>query len=152
MKYLDFYEMSVEPFSNAPVSRFYFNSAPHSKALVRLTGILRRRLLPVDFDSSALSADLPTCQPGVQSAPSGDVFGDHVPRVPVVPIDGRVPCSGSWRQRVRVETQQPTCSAQVPWINLAVNGPHRPEMSQPSWQDLESARRHGLHRPGSKIP
>lgn len=36
MSYLEFYEMNEEPFSNAPVSRFYFNSAPHSKALVRL--------------------------------------------------------------------------------------------------------------------
>src|SRR5258706_6994907 len=36
MSYLQFYEMNVEPFSNAPMSRFYYNSAPHSKALVRL--------------------------------------------------------------------------------------------------------------------
>ena len=37
MNYLDYYELAQEPFSNAPVSRFYFNSPPHSQALVRLT-------------------------------------------------------------------------------------------------------------------
>ena len=36
MNYLEFYEMNEEPFSNAPISRFFYNSAPHSKALVRL--------------------------------------------------------------------------------------------------------------------
>jgi general secretion pathway protein A len=36
MTYLDFFELSTEPFSNAPVSRFYYNSAQHSQALVRL--------------------------------------------------------------------------------------------------------------------
>ncbi|MBI3180852.1 MAG: AAA family ATPase [Myxococcales bacterium] len=36
MTYLDFFELSQEPFSNAPVSRFYFNSAQHSQALTRL--------------------------------------------------------------------------------------------------------------------
>lgn len=36
MNYLEFYEMTMEPFSNAPVGRFYYNSGPHSKALVRL--------------------------------------------------------------------------------------------------------------------
>jgi type II secretory pathway predicted ATPase ExeA len=35
--YLDFYELNQEPFSNAPVSRFYFGSAQHAQALVRLT-------------------------------------------------------------------------------------------------------------------
>jgi type II secretory pathway predicted ATPase ExeA len=35
--YLDFYELSQEPFSNAPVSRFYFGSAQHAQALMRLT-------------------------------------------------------------------------------------------------------------------
>ncbi|MCY1042550.1 AAA family ATPase [Corallococcus sp. bb12-1] len=34
--YLDFFELSQEPFSNAPVSRFYYNSAQHSQALTRL--------------------------------------------------------------------------------------------------------------------
>jgi type II secretory pathway predicted ATPase ExeA len=34
--YLDFFGLSQEPFSNAPVSRFYFNSTQHSQALVRL--------------------------------------------------------------------------------------------------------------------
>jgi type II secretory pathway predicted ATPase ExeA len=35
--YLDFYELSQEPFSNAPVSRFYYGSAQHAQALLRLT-------------------------------------------------------------------------------------------------------------------
>jgi type II secretory pathway predicted ATPase ExeA len=35
--YLDFYELNQEPFSNAPVSRFYFGSAQHAQALMRLT-------------------------------------------------------------------------------------------------------------------
>jgi type II secretory pathway predicted ATPase ExeA len=34
--YLDFFELTTEPFSNAPVSRFYYNSAQHSQALTRL--------------------------------------------------------------------------------------------------------------------
>lgn len=37
MTYLDFYELNQEPFSNAPVSRFYFGSAQHAQALMRLT-------------------------------------------------------------------------------------------------------------------
>jgi general secretion pathway protein A len=37
MNYLDFFELTQEPFSNAPVSRFYYNSAQHSQALTRLT-------------------------------------------------------------------------------------------------------------------
>lgn len=36
MDYLDFFGLTQEPFSMAPVSRFYFNSAQHSRALVRL--------------------------------------------------------------------------------------------------------------------
>src|SRR5438552_4455692 len=36
MNYLDFYELAQEPFSNAPVSRFYYNSTQHSQALLRL--------------------------------------------------------------------------------------------------------------------
>ena len=36
MTYLDFFELTQEPFSNAPVSRFYYNSSQHSNALVRL--------------------------------------------------------------------------------------------------------------------
>src|SRR3954449_5998368 len=36
MTYLDFFELSTEPFSNAPVSRFYYNSVQHSQALTRL--------------------------------------------------------------------------------------------------------------------
>ncbi|MBK9516537.1 MAG: AAA family ATPase [Anaeromyxobacter sp.] len=37
MTYLDFYELNQEPFSNAPVSRFYYGSAQHAQALMRLT-------------------------------------------------------------------------------------------------------------------
>src|SRR5689334_12991268 len=36
MNYLDFFELSQEPFSNAPVSRFYYNSTQHAQALSRL--------------------------------------------------------------------------------------------------------------------
>ncbi len=36
MNYLEFYGLNQEPFSNAPVSKFFFNSAQHSKALMRL--------------------------------------------------------------------------------------------------------------------
>jgi general secretion pathway protein A len=35
--YLQFYELTQEPFSNAPVSRFYYSSAQHAQALMRLT-------------------------------------------------------------------------------------------------------------------
>jgi general secretion pathway protein A len=37
VSYLEFYELAQEPFSNAPVSRFYYSSAQHAQALVRLT-------------------------------------------------------------------------------------------------------------------
>ena len=37
VNYLEYYELSQEPFSNAPVSRFYYSSAQHSQALTRLT-------------------------------------------------------------------------------------------------------------------
>jgi type II secretory pathway predicted ATPase ExeA len=36
MSYLEYYGLKKEPFSNAPVSQFYFNSEPHSQALTRL--------------------------------------------------------------------------------------------------------------------
>lgn len=36
MDYLDFYGLEQEPFSTAPVSKFYYNSAQHQRALVRL--------------------------------------------------------------------------------------------------------------------
>jgi general secretion pathway protein A len=36
VNYLQFYELSQEPFSNAPVSRFYYSSAQHAQALMRL--------------------------------------------------------------------------------------------------------------------
>jgi len=37
VNYLDFYELTQEPFSNAPVSRFYYGSAQHAQALMRLS-------------------------------------------------------------------------------------------------------------------
>ena len=37
MSYLEYYELAQEPFSNAPVSRFYYSSAQHAQALMRLT-------------------------------------------------------------------------------------------------------------------
>ncbi len=36
MDYLEYYQLEQEPFSNAPVSRFYYDSSQHSQALVRL--------------------------------------------------------------------------------------------------------------------
>ena len=36
MNYLDHFELGSEPFSNAPVARFYFNSQQHADALMRL--------------------------------------------------------------------------------------------------------------------
>jgi len=36
MNYLDYFQLKQEPFSNAPVTRFYFNSAQHSRAMMRL--------------------------------------------------------------------------------------------------------------------
>jgi type II secretory pathway predicted ATPase ExeA len=36
VNYLEFFELSQEPFSNAPVARFYYDSQQHSQALVRL--------------------------------------------------------------------------------------------------------------------
>lgn len=37
MNYLEFYELQSEPFSNAPVTRLYYNSQQHSQALARLS-------------------------------------------------------------------------------------------------------------------
>jgi general secretion pathway protein A len=37
VNYLEFYELTQEPFSNAPVSRFYYGSAQHAQALMRLS-------------------------------------------------------------------------------------------------------------------
>ena len=37
MNYVEYFRMLQEPFSNAPVSRFYFNSSQHAEALTRLT-------------------------------------------------------------------------------------------------------------------
>lgn len=36
MSYVEFYGLNQEPFSNAPVSRFYYNSSQHAEALLRL--------------------------------------------------------------------------------------------------------------------
>ena len=36
MNYLRHFQLNQEPFSNAPVTRFYFNSVQHSQAMVRL--------------------------------------------------------------------------------------------------------------------
>ncbi|RMG20907.1 MAG: AAA family ATPase [Deltaproteobacteria bacterium] len=36
MNYLEFYGLSQEPFSNAPVSRFFYNSSQHAEAMLRL--------------------------------------------------------------------------------------------------------------------
>jgi type II secretory pathway predicted ATPase ExeA len=36
VNYLEHYELSQEPFSNAPVARFYYSSAQHAQALMRL--------------------------------------------------------------------------------------------------------------------
>ncbi len=36
MNYLQHFQLSQEPFSNAPVTRFYYNSAQHSQAMIRL--------------------------------------------------------------------------------------------------------------------
>lgn len=42
MDYLDFYGLRQEPFSNAPVHHFYYDSAQHSQALVRLMYALEK--------------------------------------------------------------------------------------------------------------
>lgn len=36
MNYIEYYGLNMEPFSNAPDTRFYYNSTQHSKALTRL--------------------------------------------------------------------------------------------------------------------
>lgn len=36
MNYLQHFQLNQEPFSNAPVTRFYYNSSQHSQAMVRL--------------------------------------------------------------------------------------------------------------------
>ena len=36
MSYEEFFQLREQPFSNAPVSRYYFNSSQHSQALLRL--------------------------------------------------------------------------------------------------------------------
>ncbi|MFO0583128.1 MAG: AAA family ATPase [Anaeromyxobacter sp.] len=40
MNYLEYHELSQEPFSNAPVSRFYYASAQHAQALTRLMHVV----------------------------------------------------------------------------------------------------------------
>ena len=42
MSYLEHFGLTEEPFSNAPVSRFYFESPQHQQALVRLTHAVSR--------------------------------------------------------------------------------------------------------------
>ena len=42
MSYLDFFGLRSEPFSNAPVSRFYFDSDQHRQALKRLIHVVER--------------------------------------------------------------------------------------------------------------
>jgi len=42
MSYLDHFGLTEEPFSNAPVSRFYFESPQHAQALLRLTHAVSR--------------------------------------------------------------------------------------------------------------
>jgi type II secretory pathway predicted ATPase ExeA len=42
MSYLEHFDLAEEPFSNAPVSRFYFESPQHAQALVRLTHAVSR--------------------------------------------------------------------------------------------------------------
>jgi general secretion pathway protein A len=37
VNFIEYFGMTQEPFSNAPVSRFYYNSAQHAEALTRLT-------------------------------------------------------------------------------------------------------------------
>jgi type II secretory pathway predicted ATPase ExeA len=37
VSYLEFYQLEQEPFSNAPIPRFYYDSAQHAQALLRLT-------------------------------------------------------------------------------------------------------------------
>ncbi len=55
MDYLDYYRLSQEPFSNSPESRFYFNSAQHSEAMIRL-----RRALEAHKGLSVLIGNLGT--------------------------------------------------------------------------------------------
>ncbi len=40
MSYLEHFELQQEPFSNAPVSRFYYSSTQHQQALVRLMHVV----------------------------------------------------------------------------------------------------------------
>ncbi len=42
MSYLDHFQLRNEPFSNAPVSRFYFESEQHRQALTRVMHVLER--------------------------------------------------------------------------------------------------------------
>ena len=40
MSYLQFYQLQQEPFSNAPVTSFYFDSKQHAEAVVRLRHVI----------------------------------------------------------------------------------------------------------------
>ncbi len=42
MSYLEYFHLRTEPFSNAPVSRFYFESDQHRQALIRLMHVVER--------------------------------------------------------------------------------------------------------------
>jgi type II secretory pathway predicted ATPase ExeA len=42
MSYLEFFALEQEPFSNAPVSKFYFHSNQHDRALMRLDRVARQ--------------------------------------------------------------------------------------------------------------
>src|SRR5580658_3643321 len=42
MSYLDFFGLRSEPFSNAPISRFYFDSEQHRQALKRMLHVVER--------------------------------------------------------------------------------------------------------------
>src|SRR5678815_5261629 len=57
MSYLEHFGLTEEPFSNAPVSRFYFESPQHQQALVRLphavSRLLRRIALQLGVENPA---------------------------------------------------------------------------------------------------
>jgi len=44
MDYLKFYHLDQEPFSNAPITKFYFESDQHAKALLRLNRVVDQML------------------------------------------------------------------------------------------------------------
>ena len=77
MSYLEHFGLTEEPFSNAPVSRFYFESPQHQQALVRLThavsrmrglsvlvGVARAPILPVGIVPVSLPSRTPALHVG----------------------------------------------------------------------------------------